>query len=266
MKTNYHTHTPRCGHAWGDEREYIEAAIGQKYSVLGFSDHCPWPGLISPRMRMRENQLPGYISTVRNLAQEYKDKIEILCGLECEYFPKDMNWLKETKEQQGLDYLILGNHYDLDERTGMYFGLCKTRDEVRRYLDTTLRAMETGLYDFLAHPDLYLRSYTHFDETCKDVARQICRSAKQLNLPLEFNLLGLRSVTEGHFSGLGYPYLPFWEYAAEEGCLVMMNVDAHEIIHLSESTYYEMGMKQVKEMGLQVIDLLPLKTLQTTAH
>ena len=27
LKANYHTHTYRCQHAYGSEREYIEAAI-----------------------------------------------------------------------------------------------------------------------------------------------------------------------------------------------------------------------------------------------
>ena len=38
---NYHSHTPRCNHAHGEEREYIETAIKAGYSVLGFSDHSP---------------------------------------------------------------------------------------------------------------------------------------------------------------------------------------------------------------------------------
>ena len=39
MFSNLHTHTTRCRHAFGTEREYIEAAITQGIRVLGFSDH-----------------------------------------------------------------------------------------------------------------------------------------------------------------------------------------------------------------------------------
>ena len=39
MLANYHTHTPRCGHAIGSERQYIERAIEEGFKVLGFSDH-----------------------------------------------------------------------------------------------------------------------------------------------------------------------------------------------------------------------------------
>ena len=41
MRANYHTHTPRCRHAVGSEREYIEQAIEAGMEILGFSDHTP---------------------------------------------------------------------------------------------------------------------------------------------------------------------------------------------------------------------------------
>ena len=38
---NMHTHTTRCHHAAGEDREYVEKAIEAGYDVLGFSDHAP---------------------------------------------------------------------------------------------------------------------------------------------------------------------------------------------------------------------------------
>ena len=43
MRMNLHTHTPRCHHATGSEREYIERAIAAGLQTLGFSDHAPMP-------------------------------------------------------------------------------------------------------------------------------------------------------------------------------------------------------------------------------
>ena len=42
MTVNYHTHTVRCRHASGSEREYIETAISRGLTILGFSDHSPY--------------------------------------------------------------------------------------------------------------------------------------------------------------------------------------------------------------------------------
>ncbi len=62
MEKNYHTHTPRCGHAWGTEREYVHRALELGMKVLGFSDHTPQDFYdVGPRdrpMRMKPEELP----------------------------------------------------------------------------------------------------------------------------------------------------------------------------------------------------------------
>ena len=45
LKNNYHTHTLRCGHAIGSDKEYIIKAIEAGYQVIGMSDHINIPDL-----------------------------------------------------------------------------------------------------------------------------------------------------------------------------------------------------------------------------
>ncbi len=55
IRSNYHMHTTRCGHATGTDREYVESAIRLGYKTIGFSDHTPQPfpgGFVSP-VRMK---------------------------------------------------------------------------------------------------------------------------------------------------------------------------------------------------------------------
>lgn len=252
---NHHTHTTRCGHAVGSEREYIETALSKGFTTLGFSDHSPWPSLYSPTIRMDEDELPGYVNAVRALQKEYEGRIRIKCGLECEYFPYALSWLKEQKEKLGLDYLIFGNHFDRDERTGMYFGASRTKGDVRRYLDTTLEGMQTGLYILLAHPDLFLRAYQQFDDACRDASREICRMAKALHMPLEFNLLGMRARGTPRFSGLGYPYQAFWEIAAEENCTAIINYDAHDPVQMMTDCYRNEAVQTLQSLHMQMVEL-----------
>ena len=49
MIANYHTHTWRCHHADGTEREYVENAIAAGIKILGFSDHTYVPSKWNPR-------------------------------------------------------------------------------------------------------------------------------------------------------------------------------------------------------------------------
>ena len=98
MKANYHTHTSRCGHATGTDEQYVRAAIRQGFDELGFSDHVPWPyqnGFSHPGVRMSVLQLSQYLNSVRELAERYRDQIQIYAGFECEYFPEYMSWLED---------------------------------------------------------------------------------------------------------------------------------------------------------------------------
>ena len=36
---NYHTHTFRCGHAYGTDEEFVLEAINQGFRFIGFADH-----------------------------------------------------------------------------------------------------------------------------------------------------------------------------------------------------------------------------------
>ena len=42
-KTNFHTHTYRCGHANGSEEEMVCAAMKMGIEELGLSEHIPLP-------------------------------------------------------------------------------------------------------------------------------------------------------------------------------------------------------------------------------
>ena len=42
-KTNFHTHTYRCGHANGSEEDMVCAAIKMGIEELGISEHVPLP-------------------------------------------------------------------------------------------------------------------------------------------------------------------------------------------------------------------------------
>lgn len=71
---NYHTHTPRCRHAVGNEEEYIAFALERGLRILGFSDHTPYifPDGYYSSFRMRPEEAEGYFETVRGLRDKYR--------------------------------------------------------------------------------------------------------------------------------------------------------------------------------------------------
>ena len=217
FKANYHTHTPRCKHASGTEREYCDKAIENGFSALGFTDHCAWPyedGFVST-YHMDLSDLPGYVAAVNAVKRDYRGRLEIHLGWECENYPAYMNWLRETREQYGFEYLILGNHFDTTDNGGLYFGRCTEPAHLRRYVKMCVEGLETGLFRCFAHPDLFLRSYVGFDEHCRSASLELCRAAKALNIPLEYNLLGLINCRDMPAGMLRYPCAAFWEERVE---------------------------------------------------
>ena len=265
---NYHTHTWRCQHAEGTEEEYVLQALACGFSVLGFADHSPWPyesGYVSG-MRMRLDQFPGYLRTIRELAECYAGRIRILAGLECEAFPRYMGWLADFKAAH-LDYLILGNHYDgtdegdrrvMTNAGGFYFARSTRPEHVRRYAERTLAGMRTGLFDYVAHPDLFCRTYPRFDAECAAASRDLCAAAKDLGLPLEYNLLGVQKGLRDAGDGLlGYPCEGFWEIAAQCGAKAIIGFDAHRPEHLTRVDLYDRGRAYLLGLGIEVLPTLP---------
>ena len=253
---NYHTHTCRCGHAAGSDREYVEKAVSEGFSVFGFSDHSPWPYEdFRSRIRMDVSELDGYIGSLSGLKREFSDSLELKIGLECEYFPEYIPWLRDIIAEKDLDYVILGNHFILDERTGIYAGSITSAKDMYDYLDASIKALETGIYTYFAHPDLVFTSVDRFDAACRDVSMRICEAAKALGVPLEYNLLGIRKRSAGMFHGLGYPCQSFWEIAKEEGTDVIVGLDAHDPDQI-EMAFLQEEIGRLKAEGFHVVESL----------
>lgn len=258
-RVNYHTHTTRCGHAVGSDRAYVESAIKGGYEVLGFSDHSPWRyadrGFVSG-IRMKPDLLPDYVRSVRDLQERYKDRIEIRLGLECEYFGDYVPWLRRMIRRERIDYVIFGNHYYESDERYPYFGHnTHTWEMLDLYEQSALQGIESGLFAYMAHPDLFMRSYARFDERCEKISRSICRRAAQVGLPLEYNV---SLIEYNEIKGVvGFPHPAFWEIAAAEGCTAIVGMDAHNNRDLERSTYYDRGIAALQGLGMKITDTIP---------
>lgn len=244
---NYHTHTKRCYHAIDNEEDYIKAAIKSGYTELGFSDHTPWhyDSSFHSTMRMEEDKLDGYVQTLLILKEKYKNQISIKIGLECEYFEKYMDWLKQVLHDYPIDYIILGNHYDDTDETGIYFGRPLTKQQLTKYVDNCIKGIETGLYSYVAHPDLGY--YNTDDEFYLQQMRRLCETAKAHNMPLEFNLLGYK--THRH-----YPNETFFKLASEVGNKIIIGTDAHESDALLDMKTYLLAKQYIERLGLELTE------------
>lgn len=221
MTANYHTHTARCGHASGTEREYIEAALAAGMKTLGFSDHVPFrfPDGHQSGYRMPCERIEDYIESLVSLREEYKNDIRIYIGYEMEYYPEFFERMLAFLEQYPLDYLILGQHFIENELTNKYSGsIGEDEGQLAQYVDQVLEGLGTGVFTYLAHPDL--ARYTGSPEIYEKHMRRLCEGAKAFNIALELNYLGLQESRH-------YPCDRFFRIVHEVGNAVVLGCDAH---------------------------------------
>lgn len=247
MPVNLHTHTVRCRHAVGSEREYIENAIAAGIRVLGFSDHVPYPfpGEYRSGVRMAVEETEGYVQTLLALREEYRKDIRLLIGYEAEYYPKCFDGMMKLVLSYPCDFLIMGQHFSENEFDGGYVSR-ESEDEAAfvSYTDQVIEGIKTGVFTYLAHPDLY-----HFvgeKEIFRREARRVCLAAKEMGMPLEINLLGIAG-------GRHYPVDEFWRVAGEEKVSVVLGSDAHSPDAVYREEALRIGRELAARHGLTVI-------------
>ncbi len=253
MTENYHTHTVRCRHAAGAEEEYVLKAIEGGLQVLGFSDHTPFlfPGDYYSTMRMYPHQLEDYVSSVLTLKEKYKDKIHIRLGLEVEYYPDRMDGLFELIKPYDIEYFILGQHWCGNEQNEPYNGRPTDDNSLwERYCTQVIEGMKTGLFTYVAHPDLLY--FTGDPNFYKEHAARLCQGSKEYDVPLEINLLGIRS-------GRHYPREDFWEVAGKVGCKVVLGCDAHSPEEVNDPASEAKALELVEKYHLNLLDHIPLR-------
>lgn len=252
MYANYHTHTVRCNHARGSEREYIETAIMRGVKVLGFSDHVPYPfpGGYESGFRIPRALLEDYISTLSALKQEYAGQIEIHIGFEAEYYPMYHADLLAYLEPYPYEYLLMGQHFIGNEVDApLYAAGLRGVQAVEQYVDQVLEGLRTGDFVYLAHPDLPSKE---FDLSYYTAAMtRLCKGAKELDIPLELNFLGLHD-------GRAYPCHAFWEIAGRIGNRVILGCDAHDPWMVADPKTMQMANAWIEQHNLQVIDRVNL--------
>lgn len=248
MKFCYHTHTARCHHAVGADEEYVKAAVDRGVRVLGFSDHAPmpYPGGYVSYYKMTPDELEGYCSSLLHLREKYKDRIEILIGLETEYYPDLWEESLAFWRDYPIDYLILGQHFPTEEGTTPSPEASPDGEKLKAYTDSVVAAINTGRISYVAHPDLI--NYTGDDQALyiSEIDRIITESVRH-GMPIEYNLLGMAT-------GRTYPRHQFWQEAARLGAVAVLGCDAHSPDRVANAAEIARARAYLDGLGIKITD------------
>lgn len=250
---NYHTHTKRCGHAVGEDEEYIQCGIRAGFRVLGIADHSPFIGCYTPQNRMYHEHMEGYLRSFRELKEKYREQVDIRIGFEAEYFDDYLDELRELHRIS--DYLILGQHTKYKAAPMSFNYECSEQDALE-YANLVCKGMRTGLFSYLAHPDYYLKGTDDISEEFLAAAHQICRQACESNVPLEINVKGVTDGKKKYRQGeyYGYPNRLFWEIASQYPIVCVYGFDAHKPEFLEDREAFVKAQEVVGDLGLTIVE------------
>ena len=246
--TDYHVHTPLCRHAEGTPAEFIEAARRVGLTEIGFADHNPMPEPFDD-WRMAFEQFPLYLDFVQ---EARSSGFPVRLGLECDFIPGQERWIEKLAGMAPWDYLIGSVHYlasgwDVDNPKHLFRF---TEDSVEsiwdRYWDRFSQCIRSGLFDFVAHPDLPKK----FGFRPKgDLNRYYCPAIEALrdcNVAFEINTAGLRKPANEL-----YPAQAFLELAAEAGVPLVINSDSHSPAEIGSG--FDVAVARAREAGYRQV-------------
>lgn len=230
MKFDLHTHHKRCGHAKGNIRDYIEKAISKELNVIGISDHSPWfyrDDNYEPRYVMTIDEFPNYIKEVLQLKNEYKEKIEILLGVESDFIPEHLDLYSEIYNRYPFDYIIGSVHasngrsiFNKDRWNGLNEKQLLLEKEM--YYNLIEQSALSGLFDVLGHIDGMKRSFPDFNSLDTFAVEKCLKTIGECDLAIEVN-------TSTSNSGLGWqPTSEILEMALYYDVKVTFGSDAHQ--------------------------------------
>ena len=237
-RQDLHTHTTYCD-GKNPPREMIEAAMAKGLLRIGFSGHSPSP-CPDEDYAMRAEDVPQYVAEVRALAKEYRDRIEVLCGIEQDvYSPQDA--------PAGLDYIIGSVHYV--KAGDHYFAVDISPDDLRRNCDihfggdvyAMIEAYFAGYerlaqmkFDIVGHIDLiskFNRDGAFFDERDE---RYLAAARRAVDLLIPTGALfeiNTGAISRG-YRDAPYPGQPILDYIRSKGGKFILSGDTHRAENL----------------------------------
>lgn len=241
MKRNLHTHSTFCD-GRNTPEEMVLAAIEKGFDEIGFSSHAmfpEWYDYTLPPARAQE-----YVACIRALAEKYKNRICVRCGLEADYIPGFTTPDKSRYADLGLDYLIGSIHFVLapdgarvaiDHEPQMlvdgindHFG-GHGEQVVRAYLGAVRDMARTCDFDIVGHPDLFRKfngKLHFFDESADWYREEIVRTADALVASGKIVEINTGAISRGWMDD-AYPSAEFRARLVERGVKLILNSDAH---------------------------------------
>ncbi|QHW30713.1 histidinol-phosphatase [Paenibacillus rhizovicinus] len=254
MKFDLHTHHFRCGHADATIEDYIQAAIEAGLDVIGISDHSPYffsdQDRLNPGIAMAKSEFVNYIDEVLRLKAKYEGRIDVLLGVESDFFPEHAGLYRDIYAKYPFDYIIGSVHQSRGVsifNRNRWKGMSDERkqDEKRHYYKLIGESARSGMFQVLGHIDAMKGYFPAFsDIQADDAIDEALKLIAQSNVSIEINTSGSTKDVGGW-----YPSDAILERALHFGVSVTFGSDAHKPSRVGED--WDRVARRLKEIGFK---------------
>jgi histidinol-phosphatase (PHP family) len=221
---DFHVHCEYSIDARGTVGEYVRSALEAGLSHVCFTTHCDFdPARLEHDGRVnlggkivdvRSDWLESYVGEVRREAASVgSGNLRVLCGLEIGYVPGIESEIEKAIGSHEFDFILCGVHTlggtDIvsARESGTYFAKHSPVEVCREYFGYLKEAVSSGLFDSVAHVDIYKRCGLEFygdalKSAHQGLAEPVMEEIARLGIALEVNSAGFRK-------GLEAPYPSF---------------------------------------------------------
>ncbi len=253
MKFDLHTHHDRCGHAVHSISSYIEAAIEAGLGIIGISDHSPYffseQDHPKPDTAMAVSEFPHYVAEVLRLKHAFADRIEVLLGVESDFYAEHLELYRSEYAKYPFDYIIGSVHYS----GGMHIfdrarwreltnaDLIREKEEYYRLIRASARS---GLFQIVGHIDAMKGYYPDFGSIPTSAAEETLKEIAANGVAIEVNTSGKTKDAGGW-----YPSDDLLERAKYYGIDVTFGSDAHSPGRVGDD--FAQVCQRLKEIGFK---------------
>lgn len=213
--------------------EIIKSAIELRLEKVGISDHSFT--LFDQSYCIKSDRISEYIKTINSLKEKYKDDIEVLLGIEQDYY--------SDESTDSYDYVIGSVHYlkiadnyiPVDETADI---LKKAADVyfngniyalIEKYFDTVSDVVSKTNADIIGHIDLISKFneqsqlFDENDERYINAYKSACDKLLSYNKPFEINT---GAISRGYKTS-PYPSKSIYDYLKSKGAQFILSSDSH---------------------------------------
>lgn len=240
---DYHVHPDFSFDAEGSIDEYCRAAVEKGISEICFTTHYDTNPILSEKARSIKlngrlvlnsvENIKGYVDAVRAAREKYFLPV-VKCGIEIGYYPGCEEQISQLFSKYSFDYRLGAIHEvgDFDVCSKKHFernhANVKIEDLADNYFALVRQAVETGLFDAIAHLDVYKKyGLQYYGDPLLTVHRGRVESVFEAMVRTETGLeINTSALRKGHKEY--YPSMDLVNAARKKGVrIVAIGSDAH---------------------------------------